>query len=154
MSVPSNDPEELGEDVDRYERQVAASSSREEALELAIRAAETSMRALNLVSDPKERIKYSTRAQQLMRRAEHIKRNGEWRNPAPTAPPLSPLRPDQVRLLTEPVNSRELPRKEKVLLLKASFLNGVKFPPWDGLPADSEFERKPGEPLFTYVSFV
>lgn len=154
MSLPSKALEELREDVDKYERQVAQSTSREEALELAIRAAETSMRALNLVNDPNEKAKYSTRAQQLMRQAEQIKQSGEWRRSAPSIPTQPPLAKDQVRLLKEPVNSRKLPTKEQILLLKASYLNGVRFPPWDGPPSDSEFVWKPGEDLFTYVSFV
>ncbi|CZT15376.1 related to Calpain-like protease palB/RIM13 [Ramularia collo-cygni] len=149
MSLPSKDLEELREDVDRYEQQVAQSGSREEALELAIRAAEISMRALNLVSDPNEKVKYSTRAKQLMRQAEQIKQSGEWRRSAPRIPVQPPLRTEQARLLKEPVNSRKLPTSEKILLLKASYLNGVKFPPWEGPPSDSEFERRPGEALFT-----
>lgn len=151
MSLPSKDLEELRDDVDKYERQVAQSSSREEALELAIRAAETSMRALSLVKDPNEKVKYSTRAQQLMRQAEQIKHSGEWRNSAPSIPAQPSLAKDKVRLLKEPVNSRKLPTKERILLLKASYLNGVRFPPWDGPPSDSEFVWKPGEALFTYV---
>lgn len=154
MSLPSKDLEEMRENVDRLDTQVAQSSSREEALELAIKAVEISMKALSLVNDPSEKAKCSTRAKQLMRQAEKIKQSGEWRRSTPRVPALSPLRPDQVRLLKAPVNSRELPRKENILLLKAGYLNGVKFPPWDGPPKNSEFERRPGEDLFMYVFFV
>lgn len=150
----SKDLEEMREDVDRLERQVAQSNSREEALELAIRAAETSMKALRLVRDPNEKVKYTTRAQQLFKQAEEIKRSGHWRRSAPSIPPAAPLKPEQVRLLKEPVNSRQLPKSEQLIMLRAGFLNGVKFPPWKGPPADSEFQRKPGEALFVYVSFV
>lgn len=154
MTLPSKDLEEIREDVDRLERQVAESSSREEALELAIKAAETSMRALSMVSDPNQKVKYSTRAQHLMRQAEQIKRSGEWRRSALNVPVQLPLKSNQVRLLKEPVNSRKLPTREQVILLKAGYLNGVRFPPWNGPPSDSEFQRRPGEALFTYVSLV
>jgi predicted translin family RNA/ssDNA-binding protein len=154
MSLPNKDLDELRENVDRLERQVTQSSSREEALELAIKAAETSMRALKIASNPDDKVEYSKRVRQLMRQAEEIKSGGEWKTSLTGIHTSTPMNPDQVRTLKEPVNSRKLPTAEKILVLKAGYLNGVRFPPWDGPPSDSEFELRPGEHLFTYVSFL
>ncbi|KAF2466646.1 calpain-like protease palB/rim-13 [Lindgomyces ingoldianus] len=55
----------------------------------------------------------------------------------------------QVRRLKEPISTRKLARKEEILLLRSSVVNGFKFWPWDKNPATSEFVLEPGADFFT-----
>lgn len=59
--------------------------------------------------------------------------------------------PAHIRRLTEPVSNRKRSRKEDIILLKASVVNGFKCPPWDKTPAAAEFLRENGQELFQYV---
>lgn len=74
--------------------------------------------------------------------------------PAPQAPPTTssgtttPVKtsgspaPSQSRSVPgrrPPLSTRELPKREQIILLKASKLHGSVFPPWDALPADDIF---------------
>lgn len=152
MSVSANkDLDNLCNDAERLASELRESYSRDEALEIAIKAAEKSMKALSLVTDPDEKRKYSARVKQYMHDAERIKNGEDW---TAVISPGKANAPDsgKVRLLKEPRNSRKLPTKEQIILLKAGFLNGVKFPLWTNAPDQSEFERAPGEDLFLYVS--
>jgi hypothetical protein len=54
----------------------------------------------------------------------------------------------QIHRLPEPVSSRKLPPKESIILLKASMVNGFKFPPWDKTPSADEFALQEGADLF------
>ena len=158
MSLPSKDLEELKNDAERLDAQLLRSSSKDEALEVAIKAAETSMRALKLAQDPIEKSKLSTRVKQMLEEAERIKMSTDWRKAVQHRPSLngsSSTKADTVaraRTLQEPQSTRKLPNHEQILLLRASYLNGFKFPPWTTPPESSEFELKDGESLFLYVS--
>jgi calpain-7 len=55
----------------------------------------------------------------------------------------------QIRRLPEPISSRKLPPKESIILLKASMVNGFKFPPWDKTPSTDEFLSQEGADHFT-----
>ncbi|KAF2793360.1 calpain-like protease palB/rim-13 [Melanomma pulvis-pyrius CBS 109.77] len=55
----------------------------------------------------------------------------------------------RVRKLEPPISTRKLTRKEAILLLKASVVNGFKCPPWDKNPASSEFALVEGYDLYT-----
>jgi len=57
----------------------------------------------------------------------------------------------QIHRLREPISSRKLPTKESIILLKASTVNGFKFPPWDKTPSTDEFVSE-GEAAYTYVT--
>ncbi|CAK3965009.1 related to Calpain-like protease palB RIM13 [Lecanosticta acicola] len=151
MSLPSKHLEELRQDAERLADQLLRSSSRDEALQIAIQAVETSMKALRLVSDPSEKAKYTARAQVLMREAEEIKKSTDWRRIIPQSSIVRSAAPRPsviAKPLKEPVNSRELPKREQIIKLKAGWLNGVKFPEWSGPPDASEFQLKDGENLF------
>ena len=144
-----------------YAEQLLRSTSRDEALEIAIKAAETSMQALKLSTDPNEKAVLSTRFNQLLQEAEKIKFNPNWRQElkettsssvnqhgdSRTSPPAN-----RARRLKEPKSSRQLPNREQILLLKAGYLNGFKFPPWSNAPDSSEFELKDGESLYEYAA--
>ncbi|KAI6813258.1 cysteine proteinase [Hortaea werneckii] len=143
--------------ADNHVEQLLRSTSRDEALETAIKAAETSMQALKLSTDPNEKALLSTRFKQLLQDAEKIKFNPNWRQEL-TQSTSSPedqhgdgrVHPptNRARMLKEPKSSRQLPNREQILLLKAGYLNGFKFPPWSNPPDDSEFELKDGEGLY------
>jgi calpain-7 len=66
---------------------------------------------------------------------------------APLSPSVAPY--SQIHRLPEPVSSRKLPPKESIILLKASMVNGFKFPPWDKIPSTDEFALQTGVELFT-----
>ncbi|KAK0308842.1 cysteine protease [Friedmanniomyces endolithicus] len=116
-------------------------SSREEALQSTIDAAEASMRALKLVEDPKDKARHSARFKQLLQEAERIKHCEDWRS--------TPARSSASQPATKiPASTRNPSRAEQILLLKASYLNNLKFPPWTTPPAPDEFDLADGESLF------
>jgi hypothetical protein len=57
----------------------------------------------------------------------------------------------QIHRLREPISNRKLPAKESIILLKASIVNGFKFPPWDKTPSADEFVSE-GEAVYTYIT--
>lgn len=144
MSSHLTDLEQLRQEADQLAARLPRSATKDEALDIAIRAAETAFKALKLVKDANEKATYTAKAKQLMQDAETIKRSSDWRQAVQQAA--------QVRVLTEPANTRELSTKERIILLRGGFLNGVKFPEWNGAPSPSEFDLKDGEEPFLYVS--
>lgn len=160
MSQKSRGHERVAE---QYASNLGRSRSKDEALEIAIKATETSMQALKLSQNAGEKTKWSNRVKQLLGDAERIKLSTDWRQDVSsiirtTAPTpfngqsdcVLPVKPSVG--LEAPQSSRSLPKAEHILLLKASYLNGFKFPPWTMPPAPDEFELKDGEDLFVYVS--
>lgn len=59
---------------------------------------------------------------------------GKLPHAAPSATSFS-----HIRRLAEPTSSRKRTKKEEIILLKASVVNGFKCPPWDKAPASNEF---------------
>jgi calpain-7 len=59
--------------------------------------------------------------------------------------------PTHIHRLTEPLSTRKQSRKEDIILLKASVVNGFKCPPWDKTPAAADFLPENGQELFQYV---
>jgi calpain-7 len=57
----------------------------------------------------------------------------------------------QIHRLREPISSRKLPPRESIILLKASIVNGFKFPPWDKAPSADEFVSEEGAAPYTYI---
>ena len=55
----------------------------------------------------------------------------------------------QIHRLREPVSTRKLPARESIILLKASTVNGFKFPPWDKNPSADEFVPRDGVDHYT-----
>ncbi|KAK0794262.1 cysteine protease [Friedmanniomyces endolithicus] len=116
-------------------------SSRDEALQSTINAAEASMRALKLAKDPKDKAKHSARFKQLLQEAERIQHCDDWHSVPATS------RKSQ-QATKNPESTRKPSRAEQILLLKASYLNNFKFPPWTTPPAPDEFDLADGESLF------
>ena len=160
MSLPSQDLEELKGEAERLTKQLPRSSSKDEALEVAIEAAELSMQALKLAQDKNEKAQLSTRVRQLLNEAEKIKHGKDWRKVVGSTSSIkgsingTMASNNLTRTLNEPKSSRDVPTSEQILLLKAGYLNGFKFPPWTTPPDPNEFESRDGEELFLYVSLV
>lgn len=74
--------------------------------------------------------------------------------PAPQTATLTPsaVPHSQIHRLREPISSRKLPPKESIILLKASIVNGFKFPPWDRAPSVDEFVSQEGVAPYTYIA--
>lgn len=154
MSSPSQDLQQLRQDAEDLAYQLPRSASKDAALEIAIKAAETSMRALKLARDPDEKAALSMKASLLLDEAEQIKLSTDWRNVVKGTHAFGE-QGDAVQVkkpskaLKEPQSMRKLPRKEEIILLKAGYLNNFKFPPWKEPPALSEFDAATGQELFT-----
>jgi calpain-7 len=82
--------------------------------------------------------------------------------PASSAPPLRTKVTDEgvaaaspsiasyshIHRLVEPVSTRKRPKREDIILLKASMVNGFKCPPWDKTPSPSDFMVQQDTELF------
>lgn len=114
------------------------------------------MQALKVSKDPDVRRTLSTDASSFLNEAERIKHNDDWdqKKSASTALDHGPkgLHVSQFKQLREPISSRLTTRTEEILLLKASKINGFKFPPWKDEPKDSEFELTAGGQPFLYAN--
>lgn len=66
------------------------------------------------------------------------------------APSSAATSRSQIYRLREPVSSRELSKKEEIILLRASAVNGFKCPPWTKDPSAEEFAPDDGQ--FTDVA--
>lgn len=162
MSRAGEDFKDHEGNVDRLPSKLTRGSTKNAALENAIHAAETSLQALKLARDPIEQKTLSARVKHLLAEAEQIKSTTDW--PGVTQlPPANTLDSNAIfrrstngnsNPLREPQSTRKLPTSEQILLLKASWLNGFKFPPWTAPPQPSEFELKDGEDVFLYVSSI
>lgn len=106
------------------------------------------MNALKLAKDPAEKGRYSATVARLLKDAEDIKAGKNWRQQS-SSNRSSVSTNGTAKELREPLSTRQLPKSEQILLLKASYLNGFKFPPWTSSPAPSEFELAPNSALFT-----
>lgn len=146
MSAPSRNSEKLKYNDSTLAAGVRGPSTDDSALKAAIDAAETAMLALKLAQDPVERSKLTARLQQSLADAESINEHSRRCNrPAPHALDRDTGAAHALPSAREPRSTRELPRREQIILLQASFLHGHKFPPWTQVPAGVEFELENGE---------
>lgn len=111
------------------------------------------MDALKL-ADKKEKPSLKADAKRWLDEAERIKGSNHWSKPAASTSAKLDVNPHQFKvespkLSQAPQPTRELPTSEKLLLAKASKLNGFVFPPWTAEPSDVEFELEDGAELFT-----
>jgi calpain-7 len=119
---------------------VDKSSTKDDALNSAILAAELYMKATKLASSDHERARLRTKCKQLLSRAEEIKQLDKW---APKA--------DMAIVLKAPESERAISMREQVILLEGSKLHGFIFPPWTSDPDDSVFEYINGSSFYTYM---
>ncbi|KAM0716153.1 hypothetical protein Q7P37_008667 [Cladosporium fusiforme] len=153
MSLTPADLDSLRQDADELSLKLVRSKSRGEALEFAINAVDTSMRALRLADNPIDRSQLSRRVKQLLQEAEQIKTNSDWKPPEQDSSAFSDASGRDAfiaaREFKEPTSSRTLPKSEQILVLRASMLSGLKFPPWTSEPGPDEFTLKEGELPFS-----
>ena len=57
----------------------------------------------------------------------------------------------RIARLVEPVSSRTRTRREEIILLRASIVNGFKCAPWDKFPTSSDFALGDDHYLFKWV---
>lgn len=113
------------------------------------------MKFLKLATDKTEKAALSKKTVSLLDEAERIKKTPDW-TPKPLDllidfEPLRPIPPTSFKKLAPPSSLRELSTHEQLILLKASKLNGAKFPPWDNPPSSDDFTLATGESLFMCV---
>lgn len=77
-------------------------------------------------------------------RSQPVIREIETASLLPSTAPYS-----QIHRLAEPMSTRKRSKKEDIILLKASIVNGFKCPPWDKTPSTGEFLPQDGVELFT-----
>ncbi|KAI1816022.1 PALB protein [Poronia punctata] len=109
---------------------LALSCSGKEALNHIIAAAECYMEAMKQASNPSDKKRLSKKCEELIRRAESLKR------PGPARESVS----DVEKRLKLPRQVREIPTSEKTILYRNSRLHGNTFPPWEADPDPSFFE--------------
>lgn len=123
--------------MQEYEAKINRVSG-QEALSNAIQAAECYMRAVDEAPTAAEKSRLRRKCQELIARAETLKKPGS--TPTPTKAPR-PGGPQQTRVL---------PTAEKTILLRSSKLHGSVFPPWEADPDPTTFRSKQlDEPPFT-----
>ena len=105
------------------------------------------MKSLRLASNSEQKTRISKRCNFLLAEAEKIKRDPEWQPSQRPRPPRSQPR-FHVRQLEEPISPRQHSTAEKIILLRASKLNGFTFPEWEGPPKPSQFEMRLDRKLF------
>lgn len=67
--------------------------------------------------------------------------------PSSTSPSVASF--SHIHRLVEPNSTRKRSKREDIILLKASLVNGFKCPPWDKLPSADEFLAREGTEPFT-----
>jgi calpain-7 len=101
------------------------------AFDAAVEAAELYLQALKLADNRPDRARLSAKCKELLSRSEQLGRHR-----------AQPLDPEQ------PVSTRTLTTREKIILVEGSKLNGFKFPIWERAPGPGEFELKDGQEQF------
>lgn len=125
-----------------------SATSQKAALEAAINATELYMNALSLADTPALKKRLDAKCRQLLTIAEQIKENRTRPHkplPSTDITGAAGARPE------EPVSTRPLSKREQIILLEGSKLNGFIFPPWSGPPNPREFDLQDDEQLFKYV---
>lgn len=120
------------------ERKIGRSTSRNAQLENTIAAAELYMQALRLVDNPVEKKQIDQKTRELISIAESLKKinDGGMMNVRRTNS-------------EHPVSRRMLTKREEIILLEGSKLNGTLFRPWSTIPQPEEFLFVDGAKPFT-----
>jgi len=113
------------------------------------------MQALKLTEDSSLRKQLSAQVKSLLSQAEQIKVNGIWNSSNSIKnPTVEDSKKISVRKLKPPISTRQLSTAEKIIVLKGSYLNGYKFPPWQTDPTKDEFNLAKGQTQFTSVVHI
>ncbi|KZF25017.1 PALB protein [Xylona heveae TC161] len=122
---------------------IAIASTRDDALNAAIKAAELYMQAMKQLPAGEKKARLKQKCNGLLDQAEKIKSCADWQGQMNSAATVAKL--------DAPSSTRVLATKEKRILLEDSKLNGFIFPPWNASPDPHEFILKEGEPLYTDI---
>ncbi|CAG8959171.1 hypothetical protein HYFRA_00013035 [Hymenoscyphus fraxineus] len=126
-------------DAQAAELKIDRALTKEDAINNAIRAAELYMKATRLASKDNDKARLRSKCQQILSRAEEIKKATEWTPTTSTS-----------ILLKAPVSTRELSKREEIILLEGSKLHGFIFPPWKSEPDEGVFKEPfNGKPIYT-----
>ncbi|THW00260.1 cysteine proteinase [Aureobasidium pullulans] len=125
----------------KFEHDIPFAPSKDAALDMAIKAAEHAMKAMRLSDSPDTTKAMRNKSEFFLDEAQRIKSDPNWK-------PRIEIDVAKVAKLVEPKSSRPLPTSEQILLLKASQLNGFKFPPWTSFPKDNDFQLQVGQEPF------
>lgn len=123
------------------EKEIPNATHKDAALQLALDAAELCMKALKLAASSSEKSHMTRRCKTLLDEAERIKGMKKWQ------PSIAKARQDnpeagknsKAKVLKEPLSNRSFSKREQILLLQNSRLNGFAFPPWKAPPDPGEF---------------
>ncbi|KAK7542847.1 uncharacterized protein J3D65DRAFT_656121 [Phyllosticta citribraziliensis] len=162
--------------LDHVRKRMAESPDKDQALQLAIEAAELCMSSLRLATDKTHKADLSSQAKGFISEAERIKKNSQWPSPSPSSSSLSRLPPSspaassnapaspisspltgskspapsaKAQRVLQLVSQRPLPTAEQIILYKASSVNGSQFPPWKDIPQPKEFSLDEGNGRFS-----
>ncbi|THY86670.1 cysteine proteinase [Aureobasidium pullulans] len=127
--------------IQKFEHDIPFAPSKDAALDMAIKAAEHAMKAMRLSDSPETTKAMRNKSEFFLDEAQRIKSDPDWK-------PRIEIDVAKVAKLVEPKSSRPLPTSEQILLLKASQLNGFKFPPWTSFPKDNDFQLQVGQEPF------
>ncbi|KAI9724800.1 MAG: hypothetical protein M1812_000076 [Candelaria pacifica] len=145
MTTSQGSMEELERQALEIEARVSVSATKDEAIKSSIVAAEKYMEALKLTVCDKERTRLRQSCNALLNQAELIKKAEQWK-PSDTLykSTSSRVASSGKGLITasKPVSSRQLTKREQIILLEGSKLNGSIFPEWKSAPAPAEFDFK------------
>jgi calpain-7 len=78
---------------------------------------------------------------------QHPEQDATQNQTTPLGPSIAAY--SHIHRLAEPVTTRRRSKREDIILLKASMVNGFKCPPWDKNPIPDEFVPHPEAELFT-----
>jgi len=116
------------------------------------------MQALKITNDVALKKDLNVNIKQLLSDAERIKASSDWKptkftsSESSTNATSSSSSIPKIKRLKHPVSNRQLHTAEKIIILKASTLNGYKFPPWPQDPSASEFKLDERNQPFTFVA--
>lgn len=149
--LPETNNDKPEAELERLEAALHNNKNTDAALNIALRAAELSMRSLKVAKDPAAKALLNTKVVSLLNHAEQLKGSiSSTQSPSSlnsiTLPSFSK---PAVKALDAPESTRVQTKTESIIVLKASYLNGHKFVPWRGPPDKSLFDREDGEPLYT-----
>lgn len=95
------------------------------------------MEATKVASNDQEKARLRAKCKQLLTRAEEIKTSQNW----------TPGNGDD--FLKVPISQRAITKREELILLEGSKLNGFIFPQWTSEPDDSLFEESLNNSSYT-----
>lgn len=104
-------------------------------LSATVAAAELYLQALRLVDNQSDKKRLDKKTRDLLSRAERLK-NSPDESLRSTRETRGPSR------LEYPVSTRQLTKREQIIILEGSKLNGAVFKPWTKAPLDEEFVLK------------